>query len=259
MPTLGYFTLLFILTLRYLLVAGGAFLIFWIWKPKWVAPRRIQQRLPHPEVIRREILWSFSTSLIFAAAGRLLFWAKENGHTLIYESVSDYGWWYLFLSILFYMILHDTYFYWTHRWMHTKTLFKWFHQVHHDSRVPSPLAAFSFHPLEALVEAAILPLLAFLFPIHIGAFLAFLTIMTFLSVINHLGYEIYPKGFPDHWLTRWIISATHHDHHHQSYGHNLGLYFTWWDHWMKTQDLEYSKRFAQITNGSMEATLQKAA
>jgi len=235
MPSLGFTQLLLILTLRYLVFAGGAYLWVWVWKRREFAPRRIQNREPAPGVVRREFLWSLLTTVIFAISGKLLFVAKDHGLTLMYDNVAQWGWLYFVLSIPLLLVLHDTYFYWTHRLMHEKWLFKRAHRVHHDSRVPTPLAAFSFHPIEAVIEAAILPLLVLVVPVHPAAFLIFLMVMTVLGVTNHLGYEIFPRGFDEHWLGRWIISATHHDHHHQSYGENLGLYFTFWDRWMGTQ------------------------
>lgn len=239
MPSIGFFALLGILTLRYLIFACGAYLIVCVWKRDALASRRIQDREPLREVVRREFYWSMVTTVIFAFGGRVLFLMKERGHTLIYENISDYGWTYFFLSVPLLMFLHDTYFYWTHRLMHHKWIFKWVHRVHHDSRVPSPLAAFSFDPVEAVVEATILPVLAMVIPIHPIAFLIFLMVMTVLGVVNHTGYELYFRGFGEHPIGKWIISATHHDHHHRHYQHNLGLYFTWWDRLMKTQAPEH--------------------
>jgi sterol desaturase/sphingolipid hydroxylase (fatty acid hydroxylase superfamily) len=70
--------------------------------------------------------------------------------------VEEYGWGYFFISVAVMLVLHDAYFYWTHRAMHRPRLFKVFHRVHHLSTNPSQWAAFAFHPLEAVVEAGIL-------------------------------------------------------------------------------------------------------
>jgi len=248
MPSLGFFALLGILTIRYLIFACGAYLIVCVWKRDALASRKIQKnKTPLQEVVRREFYWSLVTTVIFAAGGKILFMLKDRGHTLLYENISEYGWAYFFLSVPLLMFLHDTYFYWTHRLMHHKWIFKWAHSVHHDSRVPSPLAAFSFDPVEAVVEATILPVLAMVIPIHPIAFLVFLMVMTVLGVVNHTGYELYAQGFGEHRLGKWIISATHHDHHHRHYQHNLGLYFTWWDRLMRTQAPDARMRAVTIS------------
>lgn len=70
--------------------------------------------------------------------------------------MSDYGWIYYFAAFPIMFVIHDTYFYWTHRIMHHKSVFNVMHLVHHKSTNPSPWAAYAFHPLEAIVEVGIL-------------------------------------------------------------------------------------------------------
>jgi sterol desaturase/sphingolipid hydroxylase (fatty acid hydroxylase superfamily) len=115
--------------------------------------------------------------------------------------------------------------------------------VHHDSLVASPWTAFSFHPLEAVLEAIVLPLMVLFLPLHPYIIVLQLTIMTLSSVINHLDIEIYPKGFEKHWLGKWIIGATHHSLHHTQFRFNFGLYFTFWDKWMYTESPIYLEKF----------------
>ena len=43
------------------------------------------------------------------------------------------------------------------------------HAVHHASRPPTAWAAMSFHPVEAVTGAVVIPALVFFVPIHIGA------------------------------------------------------------------------------------------
>ena len=131
---------------------------------------------------------------IFAAIGTGVFMATKAGYTKIYPNIDDHGMAYFWFSVVLAIVIHDAYFYFTHRLMHTKLLYAKFHAVHHRSNNPSPWAAFSFHPYEAVVEAMIVPLLAFTMPIHKFAILAFLVYMTFMNVIGHLGYELYPKS-----------------------------------------------------------------
>ena len=45
------------------------------------------------------------------------------------------------LSLLVYLFLHDTWFYWTHRWMHRPRVFRLAHAVHHASKPPCQHAA----------------------------------------------------------------------------------------------------------------------
>jgi sterol desaturase/sphingolipid hydroxylase (fatty acid hydroxylase superfamily) len=175
-----------------------------------------------------------------------LYVAQMNGFTQIYDKVSDYGWAYFVFSIVLMIVLHDTWFYWTHRLMHHPKLYKYIHKVHHQSTDPSPFAAFSFHPLEALVEAGAYIIFSFLFPVHLMALIGWQLLQMLLNVIGHLGYEIYPNGFNTHWLFKFKTPSTHHNLHHSHFSGNYGLYFTWWDKWCKTEFKDYHQKFESV-------------
>jgi sterol desaturase/sphingolipid hydroxylase (fatty acid hydroxylase superfamily) len=113
--------------------------------------------------------------------------------------------------------------------MHIPSVFRIVHKWHHDSQVASPWTAFSFHPLEGMIQAAFLPLLLLFLPMHLYVLVFFLVIMSVSSVINHLDIEVYPKWFSNSLIGRSFIGATHHAMHHKQYKYNYGLYFTWLD------------------------------
>jgi sterol desaturase/sphingolipid hydroxylase (fatty acid hydroxylase superfamily) len=113
--------------------------------------------------------------------------------------------------------------------MHRPYWFKLAHAVHHESRPPTAWAAMSFHPWEALTGAIAIPALVFLIPIHIGGLAAVLTIMTIMGITNHMGWEIFPKFMVNRTLGSFLITATHHQKHHDKYRGNYGLYFRFWD------------------------------
>jgi len=109
------------------------------------------------------------TMLIFGAIIILTIIAGKKSLTRVYDDIGRYGYVYFFFSIVLMIFIHDTYFYWTHRAMHWKPLFKVVHKTHHLSVNPTPFAAYAFHPLEALVEVGIIPLIAFTIPHHTSA------------------------------------------------------------------------------------------
>ncbi len=225
-----------ILILRYFLVAGLFFFYFFKWNPDAWKARKLHKKNPTSSQFKKEITWSVITSIIFAIAGTLSVLLWQQGNSQIYLDVAQFGWLYFLASILIAMILHETYYYWLHRWMHTPFIFRIVHKVHHDSIVVSPWTAFSFHPLEGLLEALVLPALIFILPLHPYAIVIYLTIMTISSVVNHLDIELFPKHFEKHWLGKWLIGATHHSAHHSHFHVNFGLYFTFWDKWMNTEN-----------------------
>ncbi len=232
---------------RYLLIAGLFYGIFYLWFPlKW-KQRKINERAYKNGQFKKEVKWSMVTALLFAITGSLLLWLWQNGFTKVYLDASLYPWWWMPVSLIIAMVVHETYYYWLHRWMHYPPIFRIVHKVHHDSNITSPWTAFSFHPLEGLLQAIFLPLLLLVLPMHLYVILVQLTIMTFSSVINHLDIEIYPKGFYKHFLGRWLIGATHHSLHHKQFKYNYGLYFTFWDKWKKTESPLYEKLFEEKT------------
>jgi Delta7-sterol 5-desaturase len=180
--------------------------------------------------IRCEIAWSLASAAIYGIPAGVVAWGwQEHGWTRVYADVSAYPLWYLPVSVLLYLLAHDTWFYWTHRWMHTPKLFRIAHAVHHASRPPTAWAAMSFHPWEALTGAVVIPALVFAIPIHVGALGVVLTVMTVMGVTNHMGWEMFPRGLVNGPLGNWLITASHHQRHHAEYRGNYGLYFRHWD------------------------------
>ena len=211
-----------IVGLRYLAVSGGF---------AWLTRRR------HPGLyaaqgaqIRKEVGWSLASAAIYGLPAGLLAWGwQEHGWTRIYSSLADHPLWWLPASVLLYLLLHDSWFYWTHRWMHRPRLFRIAHAVHHASKPPTAWAAMSFHPVEAITGAVIIPLLVLIIPIHWGALLFVLAVMTVMGVTNHMGWELFPKRLVEGRAGAFLITASHHQRHHREYRCNYGLYFRFWD------------------------------
>lgn len=232
---------------RYFLIAGLFYGIFYIWfRQKW-QQRKLGKKAYKPKQFRKEVSWSMITALIFSVAGAGTVWLWQAGYTKVYLDINAYGWWWLPVSLLLSMLLHETYYYWVHRWMHRPAIFKLVHKVHHDSNITSPWTAFSFHPLEGLLQAIVLPVTLLIIPMHPYVILTQLTLMTLSSVINHLDIEIYPKQFHKHAFGKWLIGATHHALHHRQFRYNFGLYFTFWDKWKRTESPIYEETFEKIT------------
>ena len=232
---------------RYFLVAGIAFVIFYFILRKRNSFKKIQGKFPGKKDYLREISYSIVAIAIFAGVPLIILHIPSlRARTFFYTDINDYSKVYFFLAFPIMFVIHDTYFYWLHRLMHHKKLFRIFHLVHHQSTNPSPWAAYAFHPLEAIIEAGIFAVFLFtmpMHPLHLGTFF-FITIV--YNVYGHLGYELYPKGFNRHWLGRWINTSVNHNQHHQYFKGNYGLYFLWWDRWMNTLRKDYDEKFEAV-------------
>lgn len=237
---------------RYILMAGIAYLFIWIIYKERLKHKIIQKKLPEKDKISHELKYSAISLAIFAASGILVLLMKKAGWTLIYDHLDEYGVPYLIFSIIALIFLHDTYFYWTHRMMHHPLLFKSMHLVHHKSTNPSPWAAFSFHPYEAVIEAGIVPLVILFLPIHTTALIVFFFYSNFLNVLGHLSYELFPKGFIENRILRLHNSTTHHNMHHKYFNCNYSLYFNIWDRIMGTNHEKYFDTFREVTHREPE-------
>jgi Delta7-sterol 5-desaturase len=251
MGSLHFFLFYYVATaLRYLFIAGPAFLIFYIFYRSRFAQFRIQKLFPKKQDYYRELIFSFLTFVIFSLIGVIVTHPAVLPHTKIYTNIPEYGWGYFGLSILLALLIHDTYFYWTHRLMHHPWLFRAFHLTHHRSTNPSPWAAFAFSPLEAVVEGSITFVIVFLIPIHTAAFLAFLIIMTVFNVMGHLGYEIFPAWLVQSPVGKWLNTSTNHNMHHKFFRGNYGLYFRFWDELLRTTHPQYDKTLQALVTPS---------
>jgi sterol desaturase/sphingolipid hydroxylase (fatty acid hydroxylase superfamily)/uncharacterized protein (DUF2147 family) len=234
--------------LRYFIPTSISFIVFWILFKERFSHRFIQNRFPKKKIYWHEFKFSMSTILIFAIIGVGIVTAEKNGLLKMYYEVADYGWIYTSASLVIAIVFHDFYFYWTHRLMHHPKIYRHVHRVHHKSTNPSPWAAYSFHPFEAIVQALVLPILLFTLPMHYVIVFIFLIYMILRNVLGHLGFELFPKGFTKNKWLNWNTTSTHHNLHHEKFNCNYGLYFSWWDVLMKTEHKAYHENFEKVAS-----------
>jgi len=224
------------LLLRYLLLAGGAYFLFWRLLAPKLQPRKIDPTPVRSKDLIREIRWSLATFLNFTANGTFLIWSTRMGWTQLYQGpLAEKGVFHFLLSVAGMLAFHDLYFYVIHRSMHHPLLYRTFHEVHHRSLSPTPFAAFSFHPWEAFVESGVVTLIAFLFPVHLYALFLFQLISLIMNIYGHLGYEfIDPKVHEQHAILKWFNTTRSHQEHHRRFRTNFGLYSLVWDRLLGT-------------------------
>ena len=109
--------------MRYLLGAGLVFLLINLTLRKALAGRKIRLAAPDGLQMRREFLTSMRTVAIFAANGTIVFYLREAGLIEIYLDPAERGWLYFAYSVIALILLHDAWFYWTHRLIHHPTGF----------------------------------------------------------------------------------------------------------------------------------------
>jgi sterol desaturase/sphingolipid hydroxylase (fatty acid hydroxylase superfamily) len=218
----------------YIVVATSFYLVLYIWKAQAYKNSKIQPVEVAAPQLRREFFYSIISLIIFTAMGFAVFLLYHYRYSQLYLDIGKYGILYFVVSILLMMFFHDMYFYWTHRLLHLPSWYQKIHTVHHLSSNPSPFTSLSFHPVEAIIQAAVLPLMVVIIPAHPFSIFIFLIFMVYKNVRGHAGYEF---TTPDDRQNKrkWLQSYSIHHNQHHLYGRgNYGLYFTLWDKAMKT-------------------------
>lgn len=223
-----------LLVVAYLIPAGLFHWLIAINKTPALADNRIQERRHRAADVRREVTHSLTSLVLFSIYSIGLLRLYEGGFTAVYWDVADYPLLWLPASFVVAAVLHDTYFYWTHRLMHTRWFYRSFHAGHHRSVTPTPWAMLSFQPLETIPQFAFFALLILFVPMHPAVLLAYLVFDGFVNAAGHCGHEFVPKPYRGHWLLKYVNAVTHHDLHHSRFRHNFGQYFNVWDRMMGT-------------------------
>lgn len=242
-----------IATLAYAIFGYGlAWAVYYIYyispvKEKFL-PVKIQPEYTPEKTIRHEKSLSAITILIHGAEGGLAIWLTDAGFSQAYSHINEYGIMYFILSVVAMIVLHDAYFYWTHRFMHLKWVYPIVHKFHHKSLNPSPWAAHATSPWESAMSGFILVIFVMIFPTHWLALTLFVGYMTVWNVFGHNGFEMYPRGFSQSWFGKWNTTVTHHNLHHKYFHGNYGIYFNWWDRWMGTEREEYHQVYNETFN-----------
>lgn len=243
---------------RYMIGAASIALLYWLLR-RWIAARRIQPREASFADRRREFFQSAQTIAVFAVVNLISFALIKSGLIEVERGIPSLG--ILLGQVVIMAVLHDTWFYWMHRTLHHKSLFRKAHATHHLSRTPTSWAAYSFAPIEAIAESIYIPfmlvVMSMVVPIYGFAIFVFLGHQIARNAIGHSGYELAWSGFTRSRWSGWLTTTTHHDLHHTEGRYNFGLYFTFWDRVMGTEHPKYHERFEAVA-GRRAVALEEA-
>lgn len=248
-----------------ILVFGGYFLWYCGGEKPWKG-RKIQRHFPTLSQNIRDMSSSILSSFIFTLCVAVPLGTKYFQKNGLCDLDVHYSWSYAISSSLLILALHETYFYWSHRLLHTKWLYDHIHYVHHLARNPSPYSVLLLHPIEALMQGIFYTSTFFFIPTtrqHLGIFYF---VMHLQDWYVHLGYEIYPANWPRHWLGKWLVTSVAHNLHHSGRKGrgSYSFYTNFWDKLCGTEikgyPEEYDKLFAveeekqeeKVTNGKSE-------
>ena len=154
--------------------------------------------------------------------------------------------WEVVLSFPLVLVVHDAYFYWTHRWMHHPALFRFFHWEHHKSQAPTVFTAYSFSIPEAIVQGLFGVFYVALFPATFATLIFFQFVEILHNLMIHSGVDVLPRTLVVDKRWGWLAGAAHHDLHHRTARGNYGLYTRFWDRICKTGHPDFVRVYEYI-------------
>jgi sterol desaturase/sphingolipid hydroxylase (fatty acid hydroxylase superfamily) len=154
--------------------------------------------------------------------------------------------WELALSFPLVLVVHDAYFYWTHRWMHHPMLFRTFHWEHHKSQAPTVFTAYSFAIPEAIVQGLFGVFYVALFPATFATLIFFQFVEILHNLAIHSGFDPFPRTLVTHPRWGWLAGPTYHDLHHRTARGNYGLYSRFWDRLCKTEHPDFVRVYDYV-------------
>jgi sterol desaturase/sphingolipid hydroxylase (fatty acid hydroxylase superfamily) len=165
--------------------------------------------------------------------------------------------WEVVLSFPLVLVVHDAYFYWTHRLMHAPALFKFFHWEHHKSQAPTVFTAYSFAIPEAIVQGLFGVFYVAFFPCIFATLIFFQFVEILHNLLIHSGVDPFPRTLVTHPRWGWLAGPTYHDLHHRTARGNYGLYTRFWDRLCKTEHPDFVRLYEYVHSPANDGNVYK--
>lgn len=196
---------------------------------------KITQGRTDARTMRLEIKNNIYATIIYSLIIQGFYWLYQQW---IITFHFDLNWWIIPYGIAL-VIFHDAYFYFLHRLIHTKFMYKYVHIDHHRSHNPTLLSAYNFHPVEAVLYVGA-ACIVFFVDVQFYALAFAIFYNDLFNFLGHSWYEFLEKKY-DNIILKYLVVTTYHDLHHSRNKWNYGLYFTWRDKWFGTYDATYDE------------------
>ncbi|XP_071737478.1 methylsterol monooxygenase 2-2 [Rutidosis leptorrhynchoides] len=205
----------------------------------WLSKYKIQTKTNSTEAqdkcITRLLLYHFCVNLPVMIASYPVFRFMGMRSSLPLPS-----WKVMSTQILFYFVVEDFIFYWGHRILHTKWLYKHVHSVHHEYATPFGLTSEYAHPAEILFLGFATIFGPAITGPHLITLWLWMVVRVLETVEAHCGYH-FPWS-PSNFLPLYGGSEFH-DYHHRLIYTKSGNYsstFVYMD-WLFGTDTGYRK------------------
>jgi Delta7-sterol 5-desaturase len=187
--------------------------------------------------VRDNIFWTLASGVTLWTAYECFLWySYANGHAPLVMFAENPIWFVLWFPVI--GIWFSFHFYWVHRFLHWKPMYRHFHSVHHRNITTGPWSGFSMHPVEHVLylSSILIHLVVPSHPIHMLFHAYFLTLGTSTS---HSGYQALLIGNS----SKFVISSFFHQLHHRYFNCNFG-----------NTELPMDRWFGSFNDGTTAAT-----
>ncbi len=172
------------------------------------------------------MLWSFVALQFWTFWECLIYWAWANGYATRISFETHPVW---FLSLILLLpIWAGLHFYWLHRALHTRLLYRRVHAWHHKNINTGPWSGLAMHPVESFF-LMFDTMIFFILPAHPIHVIFLLFHHGIGAPVSHAGFESLKLG-----RTRLPLGDFFHQLHHKFFDCNYGTWETPWDEWFNT-------------------------
>ncbi|WP_321502965.1 sterol desaturase family protein [Breoghania sp.] len=198
--------------------------------------RRIQPNRRGEKRMKKEIRQSVISLLVTTGCMAGGLYLQYRGLTLF--AALELSWWSVPVMFLVSILAFDAWFYWMHRFMHTKLMYR-FHAEHHRSVAPTVWSTYNDDLVDAFVMQCYYLWAPLVLPIPAAVLIVHRVYDHFNGTIGHSGFEFWAS--PAARAPSPMVCVTFHDQHHSRFKYNFANFFSFWDRLMGTIDPKYDE------------------
>ena len=219
-------------------IAFAAPLTWIAWRdPVWARGYRLQSRaVREQQLVGASVGWWVVNNLCSGIA-TVAAWPLLRSTGVHMGSLP--AWWVVVGQLVFFVCLDDLLYYWFHRAMHGRWLYKRVHGWHHRIVTPWAITGHYMHPVEYVLTGTVALIGPLLVGAHVVTLWIWLAFRQWEAAEGHCGYEF--AWTPTH-LFPGNDGARHHDFHHARVRGNYAGFFPIWDRLCGT----YAKGYAEV-------------
>lgn len=141
--------------------------------------------------------------------------------------------WGVFIALLSFMLIVEPIYYFYHRLLHTKYIYKKYHIHHHQALVPSPVSGFYFTLTERLSYTVLfmlpLALLSVMGLLSISILIIYTILFDIANGFGHTNLKIFSEKYQKSVWHLFFYSPDFHGAHHKYFRTNYSLFMPLWD------------------------------